>query len=204
MAKNITDITTAAAGIFQACSLVKQAARTNQVDSDAYECSIQSIFSLEANSVQAVYQHPAGLKLGFQTFLKQFGSHSDTDPEIVHYVVSVLFVEKLLTADNERINLLGKLISDVEQHIDDETPAHDPIIVDRLAHAYTQCISTLGKRIHVRGEPDFINDLSNVKRIRALLLSAVRSAVLWRQLGGSKWHMLFFRKKYLAAAKNFA
>ena len=33
-----------------------------------------------------------------------------------------------------------------------------------------------------------------VSEIRAILLAAVRSAVLWRQLGGSYWDLLFARR----------
>lgn len=38
-----------------------------------------------------------------------------------------------------------------------------------------------------------------VAEIRALLLAAVRSAVLWRQLGGSYWDFLFSRRAMLEA-----
>ncbi|WP_368666252.1 DUF489 family protein [Corallococcus sp. CA041A] len=38
-----------------------------------------------------------------------------------------------------------------------------------------------------------------VAEIRALLLAAVRSAVLWRQLGGSYWDFLFSRKAMIEA-----
>ena len=39
-------------------------------------------------------------------------------------------------------------------------------------------------------------------KIRACLLAGIRSAVLWRQVGGSKWQLLFHRKKLVQAAQQ--
>ena len=36
-----------------------------------------------------------------------------------------------------------------------------------------------------------------VAEIRALLLAAVRATVLWRQLGGTQWDLLFSRGRML-------
>ncbi|RLA21365.1 MAG: lysogenization regulator HflD, partial [Gammaproteobacteria bacterium] len=35
----------------------------------------------------------------------------------------------------------------------------------------------------------------NKNKIRALLLSGIRAALLWRQCGGSRWKIIFQRKK---------
>ena len=39
----------------------------------------------------------------------------------------------------------------------------------------------------------------NAAKIRALLLSGIRSARLWRQLGGHRWQLIFSRRKLLDA-----
>ena len=36
-------------------------------------------------------------------------------------------------------------------------------------------------------------------KIRALLLAGIRSARLWRQLGGHRWQLIFSRRKLLDA-----
>ncbi len=51
----------------------------------------------------------------------------------------------------------------------------------------------------VQGNPHYLGQAGVVAEIRALLLAAVRSAVLWRQLGGSYWDFLFSRKAMLEA-----
>ena len=42
-------------------------------------------------------------------------------------------------------------------------------------------------------------DPALVAEIRALLLAALRSAVLWRQMGGSLWDFVFRRREMAAA-----
>ena len=38
-------------------------------------------------------------------------------------------------------------------------------------------------------------------RVRTLLLAGIRSATLWRQVGGHRWQLLFQRKKLLDATR---
>jgi Uncharacterized protein involved in purine metabolism len=45
----------------------------------------------------------------------------------------------------------------------------------------------------VQGNPHYLGRNDVVAEIRALLLAAVRSALLWRQMGGSQWDFLFKR-----------
>ncbi|GAM56239.1 hypothetical protein JCM19232_5254 [Vibrio ishigakensis] len=38
-------------------------------------------------------------------------------------------------------------------------------------------------------------------KVRALLLAGIRSAVLWRQVGGKRRHLIFSRKKMVEQAE---
>ena len=67
----------------------------------------------------------------------------------------------------------------------------------KLGQLYQDSISTLGPRIIVNGEQLYLNNEINANKIRALLLAGIRSAVLWRQCGGSRLQFLFGRKAYL-------
>ena len=48
----------------------------------------------------------------------------------------------------------------------------------------------------VSGEPHHLSDPKNANKIRALLLAGMRSAVLWRQLGGNRLQLLLARKTH--------
>ncbi|MBN6744857.1 DUF489 family protein, partial [Acidithiobacillus sp. MC2.1] len=57
-------------------------------------------------------------------------------------------------------------------------------IVAGLAQTYTEAIGILRPRIIVSGESRFLSVPDDAARIRTLLLSGIRAAVLWRQAGG--------------------
>jgi high frequency lysogenization protein len=51
----------------------------------------------------------------------------------------------------------------------------------------------------VQGNPHYLGQPGVVAEIRAILLAAVRAAVLWRQVGGSYWDFLFSRRAMVQA-----
>ena len=57
--------------------------------------------------------------------------------------------------------------------------------------------SLLALESKLNKQPEIVQD-----KIRACLLAGIRSAVLWRQVGGSKWQLLFHRKKLVQAARQ--
>jgi CII-binding regulator of phage lambda lysogenization HflD len=58
-----------------------------------------------------------------------------------------------------------------------------------LAALYQDTISRLTMRIHVKGVPEHLRKQAVADKIRALLLAGIRSALLWHQLGGRRWHL---------------
>lgn len=44
------------------------------------------------------------------------------------------------------------------------------------------------------GDYNYLQQARIANQIRALLLAAIRSATLWRQVGGSRWQLLLQRK----------
>jgi high frequency lysogenization protein len=47
----------------------------------------------------------------------------------------------------------------------------------------------------VNGDNIYLTDNRNASMIRALLLSAIRSFILWQQSGGNKFRIFLFKKK---------
>ena len=66
----------------------------------------------------------------------------------------------------------------------------------KLGHLYKETISTLGPKIIVSGEQPYLSNENNASKVRAVLLAGIRSAVLWRQCGGSRWQFFFGQKAY--------
>jgi high frequency lysogenization protein len=77
----------------------------------------------------------------------------------------------------------------------------DEQMLSNLASVYLDVISPVGPRIQVTGTPAVLQQTSNQHKVRALLLSGIRSAVLWRQVGGKRRHLIFGRKKMVEQAQ---
>lgn len=96
--------------------------------------------------------------------------------------------------------MLGKIAdglanSEFENKNSNMQLAENPDIINQLADIYQQTISTLSFRIQVSGKPQYLKNTAIANTIRATLLAGIRSAVLWQQLGGRRWHFLIKRRK---------
>jgi len=200
---SIQESTLALAGVFQAVNLVKQVARQGLVDQQPFEVSINSVLKLDADSTEAVYGGAAGVKIGLQTLVEQFGGQSSQrDGEIMRYVLGITFLERKLIKNPRMLDALQEGIKEsIEQS--QANPVTHPDILSHLAQLYSETISSFDYRIQVSGEPRYLKNPENADRIRALLLAAIRSAVLWRQTGGRRLQFLWSRKKIVEAANSY-
>ena len=110
-------------------------------------------------------------------------------------------LEKKLAADTTMLEEISKRLNKVESQFDFFSLSHENTIA-KLGQIYKETISTLGPKIIVTGEQPYLSSENNASKVRALLLAGIRSAVLWRQCGGSRWQFLFGRKAYITECEN--
>jgi high frequency lysogenization protein len=67
---------------------------------------------------------------------------------------------------------------------------------------YQDTLSKLSFRIQVHGDSRFLQQPQVANQVRAILMSGIRAAMLWRQLGGKRWHLIFKRKALLNALES--
>jgi high frequency lysogenization protein len=67
---------------------------------------------------------------------------------------------------------------------------------------YSATISKISPRIVVNGKPQFLQNQRTVDWVRTLLLTGLRSATLWSQLGGGRFELMFGRKKIMREAQS--
>ena len=72
MANTLYDRTIAFASICQSVKLVQNIARTGHCDEEALHTSLKSILVMNPASTVATFGHENQLKLGLETFLKEF------------------------------------------------------------------------------------------------------------------------------------
>lgn len=192
----------ALAGVCQSAALVQSIARKGNCDDSAFEASISSILVTEPENPQQVYGSINNLALGFATLANQLDSNvKKKDAELTRYIASILSIERKLSRKKDAMSMLGNRISNVQRqvaHLEFENNQN----IASLASIYTDIVSPLAAKIQVAGNPTHLSQEPNQKRVRALLLAGVRSAVLWRQMGGKRRHILFNRKAVLDAAKR--
>ena len=190
----------ALAGVCQAAALVQQLARRGSADADAVEASLSSILVTSPETPQQVFGQLSNLKLGYSTLAAQLSDKQNTkDTELTRYVASILGLERKLSKKPKAMQELGDRISHVQRqlaHVDFQNPQ----IVSSLASIYSDIISPLAPRIQVAGNPDYLSQPATQHKVRALLLAGVRSAVMWRQMGGKRRNILFKRKQILNSA----
>jgi high frequency lysogenization protein len=199
---DITDRTLALAGLFQAAAQVQDMATRGKTDPDAFATSIRSIFELNPRTTEAIFGGVAGVRIGLQTLLEHLsGEQTPHKAQIVKYAIGVLYLERQLVKQPE---LLDKIRVDIERarsQSEHFSITHSNVLAS-LAGCYSETISTLTPRIIVSGEQGHLSNPEVANAVRALLLAAIRSAILWRQCGGNRIQLLFGRRKLLAEAQR--
>lgn len=190
----------ALAGLFQAAALVHRLANGAANDDEAAKTSIDSVFKIDAASAADVYGGSRGLKLGLKQFIAQL-EQPGHDLAVARLVMAILRVERKLAQRRDLDTALGHGIEDIRRQLDHFGPLH-PTVLTRLGELYANTLSTLRPRVLVHGNPQILADAAQAARIRALLLAGVRSAVLWRQLGGRQWQLLLQRGQHVMAARG--
>lgn len=190
------DQTLALAGIYQAASLVKQIANTGTANSAQIESSIETLFRFDASSVEDVYGSIAGVGHGVKILHQHLVDRTTRDVDITKYVISLIMLEKKLSANSGMLDEISERLNKVESQFEFFSLSHENTFA-KLGQIYKDTISTLGPKIIVSGEQPYLSNENNASKVRALLLAGIRSAVLWRQCGGSRWQFLFGRQAYI-------
>jgi len=196
----------ALAAIFQAASLVEQLARTGEVPAQELELLITSLFKQNPDNFDDIYGPRPNLQAGYHGICKLMGSDTakmkqDIKPEVMRYALSIVHLESRLTKNPHMLNQLGESIQSSVRQADHFHITHESVI-GNLADTYKQTLSTLSFRIKVTGNPQILQNSHNANKVRALLLAGIRAAILWRQVGGRRWHLLFNRKRYIKDAQG--
>lgn len=198
--------TIALSAIFQAASLVEQLARTGEIPAAELELLITSLFKQNPNSFDDIYGPKPNFQAGYHGICKLMGGENnkapqDIKPEVMRYALSLIHLESRLRKNSDMMNQLGRSIQASVRQAEHFHLTHESVI-GSLADTYKQTLSTLSFRIKVTGNPQVLQNSLNANKVRALLLAGIRAAILWRQVGGRRWHLLFNRKRYIKDAQS--
>ena len=194
----------ALAGLLQACHLVSGIARTGLIGQDSLAGSLESVFVTNPETTLDVYSSGDGVRTGLRLIMEILGDlkiseHGDT----IRYAMAVLALEKRLKSSPEVMRAIGAGISAVQEHRTAQGLAvSDEECLARLSDLYEQTAGRSVPRIKILGQQKHLTNKMNQSRIRALLMTALRSAVLWRQLDGRVSQCLLGRGRLLRSTDH--
>ncbi|MCC5885964.1 MAG: high frequency lysogenization protein HflD [Gammaproteobacteria bacterium] len=192
----------ALAGVFQVGALVADVAHGRSVDEQAYRSSLESLFVETPEAVADVFGGPRGVRLGLLLMRDALASDRQrSHAEVLRYALNIVHVERRFAGQpalQAKLETRMKRVKEQLQHFD----IGHTTIIGALASAYQDTLSTLPQRIQVVGNAQALQEERNAERIRALLLAGVRSALLWYQVGGRRWRLVFSRRTVQAAASR--
>lgn len=190
------------AGICQAARTVHEIAHTGKFESSQIEPLLESVLKLSAPNTEAIYGGADKLRFGLLTVCDQLSMQTvKRDLQIGRYVASLVQLERQLLRNAAMTETLSARLQQTQRLRTHQPDDQDALIVS-LAGIYSDTLSTLPLRIQVTGEARHLQAKDNQNRIRAMLLCGIRSAVLWRQLGGRRRHFLISRKVLFNAARD--
>lgn len=189
-------------GIGLAAICAQQLARRGEVfPSEHSDTLIHSLLETDPENTLAVYGSIQALQPALRVLLGQLNGQGAKDVEQTRYVVGILNLERHLMKSPKALHALGRGLTQIKRQRDEFDFDHHRII-EHLGQLYSDIISPLGPRIQVHGKPECLKRPEVQHHIRAMLLAGIRSAVLWRQLGGKRRQIIFSRKRLLQAIEQ--
>lgn len=188
----------ALAGVFEAAALVDRLAKTGQVQEGALGCMLGSLLVRNPKDTLEVY---GGDHLNLRDGMRALAGALERNPqslprETLRYAVALISLQRQLDKRDDMLQVIGNRLQQIDSQAQLFGIAHDNVIA-ACAALYQDTLSTFRQRIQVHGEMRHLQDNRNADKVRALLLAGIRSAMLWRQLGGRRWQLLFSRRKLL-------
>ena len=192
--KPTADQAVSLAAVFQSCELVAELAHTGNAPIGQMQHSMEILLNQNPLSIEQLYGPLDNLALGFQSMKSLFGEvERPKHPEVMRYVLLVIYLASKLSKDKHRLNTIAEGIELAARQAQHFSVTHDNVF-SSIAELYEQSVSTLAVRVQVVGSAHYLRQPAIAQRIRSQLFGAIRNAFLWRQLGGSQFHIMMRRK----------
>jgi len=193
----------ALAGMVQALRQVRRIAETGEADSAVLATATDSVFRLDADTPAGVYGDERAVAAGMQLLLDYFSNTGGDarDDLLPRLALSVMQLERRFTREDATAKKVADGILALAPTAERLGSAH-PEVLTALGGLYADTVSHLRPRVMVQGNPHYLGQAAIVSEIRAVLLAALRSAVLWRQLGGSLWDFVLRRRALVASVQS--
>ena len=200
----IAQQTIALAGVAQAARLVDQISKTGSYPAEFLKSSVQSLFVFDLERAEELFGGVGGVKLGLQNLSSILASRQAPETrDVVRYVFSILHLERHFASDSAMQSIVHSRLEHASYNAE-HFATDEQDVCHSISAIYQDTLSTLNFRINVNGSEAQLTNNDTADLIRSLLLAGIRSAYLWRQLGGRRWKLLLQRKQLLEVSQNLS
>jgi high frequency lysogenization protein len=208
----------ALAAVTQSAALAAKLAVHGNASQTELIASVNPLLVLNPRSEVDIYPNPGHLSLGLRNLHDIFSrARAPENADVVRYTLGMLLLRNKLEANSPMQSAIRQALQNIQPlqlipenatpwRMEEVEKSDDQLrqeqTFEQLAALYQDTISTLDHRIQVQGKMDYLQNAYVANRVRALLLAGIRSAVLWHQLGGRRWRLIFYRKQVQDTASN--
>jgi len=187
-------------GLFACTALVDRIARGERIGETVLGSLLGSLLVRDPKTTQDVY---GGDDFSLREGYRALQGMLERDPqslqrETLRHALSLMTLERKLAQRGDLLEMIGGRLNQIQQQVTLFGQTHENVIA-ACAALYQDSLGAFRQRILVHGDMRTLEQPANAAKIRALLLAGIRSARLWRQLGGRRWQLLFARRKLLQA-----
>jgi high frequency lysogenization protein len=191
--RELKNETIALGAIYQASNEIKKIAWEGIITKNIVQPLIYSIYQTTSEDIEDIYINTKRLNPGLDFLRKQLvGDAFSKDAEVTRYFEAIgILVKNMKKNEKVILSLRDELSNSSKEVREDNLDDH----AETLSKLYLRTVSKVEPRIIVNGDNKHLTVSKNASMIRALLMSAIRSYILWQQSGGSKLRIFLFRKK---------
>ncbi|AVP97652.1 hypothetical protein C7S18_10770 [Ahniella affigens] len=173
---------------------VRELAQEGRTEFETRSSLLAAIFEFDADSPIALYGTSPRLVAAIAATEARFAKADARHDEVTRLAAQVLALSRRLRSRPEAGARLLKALEPAVRQRQQFGLLHE-YTVQSLAQAYVEAISPLAAPIRIFGNATYLSQPRIAAQVRALMLAAMRAAVLWRHLGGNGWS-LYFRQRH--------
>ncbi len=197
--------TLAFSAIIQAVDIIDNIAQKGFFDTQNATPLLQSLLITNAdNTLDILGGDLTLIKKGLEQTPYILGNYHKTTSHRLGYIIGIMKLSKKVMNDKEVLSKISSRFEHLKRKLElcGNEITHSSII-ETFADIYVELISPVSSKIKIIGNKEHLMQPHIQAQVRALLLTSVRLAILWRQLGGSQWDLLFKRGKTIKEAQEY-
>ena len=201
MNADINKITYALAAMVESLYQISVIGHSGTINKTVADHLLKGVLKTESVTSTTIYPL-AQLKNGLSFFSDSSTLDATAVKEINYYIPSILKLTSVYTSHNElRQSFSGELISIKETLAHQENKSL--FVSKHIANWYAHNISEPNLfAMQIFGAKEALSKDMNLIFIRALIISAMRACILWKQMGGTQVNLIFNRSKMAICAKR--